>query len=85
MKKYEVAVAFWYKNNLVPVGAELTLSDKEAKYTKHALREKIDAPVIVAVDPAKGEDYSVEAVVAVETGEVRSLEVLDDKPRKRRK
>lgn len=53
MKQYEVTAVFWRGGLEVPVGTVLSMSDSEAKYLKHALREpQPEAEPAPAVEPA---------------------------------
>ena len=78
-KKYEAVAAFWRKGTLVPAGAELMLSDTEAKYIRHILKDvKPVEPVVEIVPEAAPEVIAFPAELADEV-------IFEDRRSKRRK
>lgn len=41
MKQYTVNTELWWKGNLLEAGAQLSLSEKQVKYLKHAVTEVV--------------------------------------------
>jgi hypothetical protein len=81
-KTYTAMAAFWRHGNLVVEGDPVSLTDAEAKYLKHALKETktVTAPAPVAA-PQVSDEPEAQTTFAVETVEADA----DDRPARKRK